>query len=62
MPIPSPRQPVLYLVPFNGAAAESAATAAQRTRAAYAIRDARHRRCGQAALAASVLKLSGRRR
>ncbi len=52
-------------VPPGGSTDESAATADRRARAAraaYAIRDARHRREGQAALAASILKLSARRR
>jgi hypothetical protein len=50
--------------PLRGAAADPAAAVerARVARALYDVRSARHRRGGQAALAASVLKLSPRRR
>jgi hypothetical protein len=63
MPIPTVTQQLLRQAPLGSVAAGAAATAARESaRAAYAVRDARHRRGGQAALAASILKLSGRRR
>lgn len=62
MPTPIVGQHMFHPAPLTASAAESAVAAAQRARAAYAIRDARHRRAGQGALAESVLKLRPRRR
>jgi hypothetical protein len=58
-------QQVLNSVPGGEVAAGSAAAAPRRipvARDAHAERDARRRRGEQAALAASILKLTGRRR
>lgn len=60
MAIPTVKQQTLHQPSIGGVAARAAGAAAQSE--AYAVRDARHRRGGQAAIAASILKLSGRRR